>query len=140
MKQPPEAFCALRTNDPAIDAWAPIYFRNDDTGVRLGTFIRKHLCNSHKMAHGGVIAALADMAMGYAYALVCQRPQHGTLTGLVTSQIAVDYIAAVRLGAWLEFDTRVVFSGKTKGVVDCTATADGAIAARANAVFRSIAP
>ncbi len=134
----PEGFEPMPTHGPAVDAWRPLYLRKSGGTVLLATVVRDALCNSHKLAHGGVIAALADQAMGQAYAIAF-RAAHGELRGLLTLQMALDYIAAAEIGTWLQFEPRVVLNGKSRGIVDCLATADGMLVARAHAVFRPLA-
>ena len=134
----PDGFELATGHGPAVDAWEPIYLRRGNDGVQLGTLVRECFCNNHGIAHGGAIAALADMAMGHAYAAAF-RAGHGDLRGLLTLQIALDFIAGAAIGSWLQFDTRVVLSGKSRGIIDCVATADGALVARANSVFRPLA-
>ena len=120
----PDGFELTIGHGPAVDAWEPIYLRRGDDGVQLGTFVRECFCNNHGIAHGGAIAALADMAMGHAYAATF-RANLGELRGLLTLQMALDFIAGAAIGRWLQFDTRVVLCGKSRGIIDCVATADG---------------
>ena len=62
--------------------------------------------NGRHMAHGGLIAALADNAMG----LSCRaaaRAQGRDLTGLVTASLSLDYMSRVDLGKWLGEDYKI---------------------------------
>ena len=136
-REPPANFIPLVTNSPATDSFAPLYSKEEGSSVFVGTFVRRTLCNGHNNAHGGVIAALADYAMGYSYGVAFRR-LHGDIRGLVTSQLSIDYIAAAELGTWLQFNPRVVHTGKTRGVTDVLIFADDTLAARANAAFRPI--
>jgi uncharacterized protein (TIGR00369 family) len=63
--------------------------------------------------HGGVIAALADNAMG----LSCVA-SHGTAKGALTVGLSADYVATAKIGQWLKVDPRVVKVGRLLGFVD----------------------
>jgi acyl-coenzyme A thioesterase PaaI-like protein len=90
--------------------------------------------NSRGFVHGGLITALADNAMG----LSCAR-KLGITGGLVTVNLAVDFLGVALKGQWLEFDTVFVKPGKTLSFAQAFVTADGQPCARANAVFRVLA-
>lgn len=89
-------------------------------------------CNSRGLAHGGVIAALADNAMGLTYAAALTDT-----SGVVTLSLNVDYVAKGAVGAWLQVSPRLIRSGKLIGFVDALITADRLTIARANATFKN---
>jgi acyl-coenzyme A thioesterase PaaI-like protein len=134
---PPQDFIPVVTNSPATDAMAPLYSKSGPNAVFVGTFVRPSLCNGHGTAHGGVIAAIADFAMGLGYASDF-RALHGELRGLLTVQMAIDYIGPGALGTWLQFNPRVVYAGKTRGLIDALIFADDTLIARASAAFRPV--
>jgi uncharacterized protein (TIGR00369 family) len=103
------------------------------TGVfELGVVVAAAHTNSRGMLHGGVIATLADNAMG----LTLNLSRGGQLKGIVTTSLSVDYVGAAKLGQWLQITPRLVKAGRSSGVVDALITADGAVVARASANFR----
>ena len=61
---PPEGFAPHFRKSPVTDAWEPLYSRKQDGVVQIGLTIRAAHCNSRGLPHGGVIATLADNAMG----------------------------------------------------------------------------
>ena len=134
---PPEGFSTLTTNSPATDAWAPLYLKHDAEGVHIGTFVRPAMCNGHGTAHGGTIAALADYAMGLSYGLSF-REAFGNLRGVVTTQMALDYIGGAPLGSWLQIRPATIHTGRSRGFTDARIYADGVLAARATAAFRAL--
>lgn len=131
---PPDGFEQHFRTSPLTAPWEPIYSRKTETSVILGLHLRKEHCNSRGFAHGGLISALADNAMG----LSCGLALGGTR--LVTVSLTVDYLDSGRVGAWLEIEPTFVRAGKTICFAQAFVTADGAPIARANAVFRVIAP
>ena len=86
--------------------------------------------------HGGVIAALADNAMGLSYGLAA-RAAGIELTSAVTVSLTVDYAASGQVGQWLLIAPRIIKAGRNMGFVDALITADGAPIARASATFRA---
>jgi uncharacterized protein (TIGR00369 family) len=127
----PAGFSPHDRKSPVTDPWEPIYARKDDETVVLGLRVAAAHTNSRGFAHGGLISALADNAMG----LSCAR-RLGRLTGLVTVNLTVDFLSSAQIGQWLEFDTVFVKPGSTLCFAQAFVTADGQPCARANAVFR----
>jgi uncharacterized protein (TIGR00369 family) len=126
----------LHTRSSAVTKpWEPIYAGQRDGSFRLGLIIAEAHCNSRHMLHGGVIAALADNAMGLTLAYVS-----GRVGSVVTTSLAVDYFGLGKSGQWLEIAPRLVSAGKSSGIVDALVSADGTVVARANASFRILPP
>jgi acyl-coenzyme A thioesterase PaaI-like protein len=133
---PVPADFVLHTRSSAVTKpWEPIYARAGGTSYSLGLYIRDAHCNSRLMLHGGVIAALADNAMGLTLALAA-----GRVGSVVTTALSVDYFGAGKTGQWLEIAPRLVSAGTRSGIVDALVSADGVAIARANASFRILAP
>jgi uncharacterized protein (TIGR00369 family) len=130
----PTGFVVHTRSSAVTKPWEPIFARHVDGSFQLGLVIAKPHGNSRGMLHGGVIAALADNAMG----LTLGHALGGTIR-LVTTALSVDYFGAGTPGQWLEIAPRVVAMGKRTGIVDAMVTADGVAIARANATFR-VAP
>jgi len=85
------------------------------------------------LIHGGLIAALADNAMGLSCGL--------TLSGgarLVTVNLAVDFTGTAGIGQWLAIESEVIKTGGTLCFAQCRITADDAMIARANGTFRVV--
>ena len=132
---PPEGFAPHFRKSPVTDAWEPLFSRKLDGMVQIGTVIRQAHCNSRGLPHGGVIAALADNAMG----LSCGASLP-SVNGLVTVSLSVDYVGGAKLGQWLQVEPRVLRVGNSLAFADALITADGAVVARASASFRVLGP
>ena len=132
MKVIPDGFVLHTRSSAVTKPWEPIYAGQREGSFRLGLMIGAAHCNSRGMLHGGVIAALADNAMGLTlvYAAV------GT-TRFVTTALSLDYFGAGKVGQWFEIVPRVVAQGAKSGVADALVMADGVSIARANATFRA---
>lgn len=127
----PEGF-AIHTRSSAVTKpWEPIYARQTENALQLGLVIGEAHCNSRGFLHGGVIATLADNAMGLTLARAAESAQ-----GIVTTSLSLDYTGSGKLGQWLEIAPRLVTSSKSSGVVDAIISADSVTIARANATFR----
>ena len=130
MSEVPDGFHRHFRTSGLTDPWEPLYSRTTDDAVILGLIAAEPHANSRGFVHGGLIAALADNAMG----LSCGRRLENAL-GLVTVGMSIDYLASAKLGQWLEFTTNFVKAGKTLAFAQMLVTADGAPVARANATF-----
>jgi uncharacterized protein (TIGR00369 family) len=91
-------------------------------------------CNSRGNAHGGLISALADNAMGIA----CVAASVSQGGGAVTVQLSVDFVGSIDLGQWLEIMAAPTKLGRTLAFAEARITADGELVARATAVFRMV--
>jgi uncharacterized protein (TIGR00369 family) len=128
----PAGFALHARSSPATKPWEPIYASAEGGVFRLAVHIADAHCNSRGGLHGGVIATLADNAMGLTLSLA----HGGASGGIVTTTLSVDYVGAAKIGQWLTITPRLVKSGRRSGVVDALITADGETVARANASFR----
>jgi uncharacterized protein (TIGR00369 family) len=135
MPDAPDGFVPHFRKSPVTDPWEPLYSRRAGTGaIDIGAYLTAAHCNSRGMVHGGVIAALADNAMGLSYAAALPDTP-----GVVTLSLHVDFVATGKVGEWLQVSPRLIRSGKSIGVVDALISAAGIIIARANATFRNLA-
>jgi uncharacterized protein (TIGR00369 family) len=128
----PTGFVRHERRSPVTEPWEPIWARGSDSSVQLAVRVSSAHCNSRGFLHGGVIAALADNAMGLSLGRVLSG---GTA---VTVNLNVDYVCGARLGQWLQVEPRVVRAGGKLGFVDALITADGEVVARSNATFRLV--
>ena len=128
---PPQGFAPHFRKSPVTDPWEPLFSRRVDGTVQIGITLRDAHCNSRGLLHGGVIAALADNAMGSSCGAALP-----SLEGLVTVSLSVDYVGAAKIGQWLQVEPRVLKTDKSMGFADALITADGAVIARASATFR----
>lgn len=130
----PAGFERHDRSSPLTRPWEPIYRRLSTHAVVLALRVGEAHCNSRGFAHGGLISALADNAMG----LSCVRQLGGDAGSLVTVNLNVDFLGSAQLGQWLEVDTAFVKPGGTLCFAQAFVTADGQPCARANATFRVV--
>jgi len=121
----PEGFEPHFRQSPLTDPWEPLYSKRTERP-------RPHT-NARGLIHGGLIAALADNAMGYSCAHVM-----GGVSSLVTIGLAVDFIGAAEVGQWLAVESDVIKTGSTICFAQSLIKADDVVIARANATFRVV--
>ncbi len=119
---------------PVTDAWEPLYSKRTSEAVHIGLRLAPAHTNGRGFAHGGLIAALADNAMGLSCTQRLSSP-----AGFVTVGLSVDFVSVARVGQWLEFQPAIVKIGSTLCFAQCLITADGAVCSRANATFSVLA-
>jgi uncharacterized protein (TIGR00369 family) len=129
----PEGFEPHFRKSPLTDPWEPLYSKRTDKAVIIGLRLAKPHTNARGLIHGGLIAALADNAMGHS----CGQQMGGT-SSLVTIGLSVDFVGSAAIGQWLTVESDVIRTGSTICFAQSLVKADGAIIARANATFRVV--
>jgi uncharacterized protein (TIGR00369 family) len=129
----PEGFERHFRQSPLTDPWEPLYSKRTDKAVIIGLRLAKPHTNARGMIHGGLIAALADSAMGHS----CGHVMMGS-SSLVTIGLAVDFVGTAQVGQWLAVEPEVIKTGGTICFAQSFIKADGVVIARANATFRVV--
>jgi uncharacterized protein (TIGR00369 family) len=129
----PEGFELQSRRSPLTDPWEPIYTRQTPDAIILGLRLATAHTNARGFAHGGLIAALTDKAMGHS----CGRKIPGA-NSLVTVSMSIDFISSAQIGQWLTVETDVIKTGSTLCFAQCFVSADGITIARANGTFRVV--
>ena len=129
----PEGFEPHFRRSPLTDPWEPLYSKRTDLAVVIGLRLAKPHTNGRGLIHGGLIAALADNAMGYS----CAQRMGGTAS-LVTIGLAVDFVGSAKVGQWLTVESDVIRTGSTICFAQSLVKADDIVIARANATFRVV--
>lgn len=132
MSDIPEAFAPHFRKSPVTEPWEPLYSRWTEDGLTLGFRAGAAHCNARGLVHGGVIAALADNAMGLSYARAVQG------AGVVTVSLSLDYLDSGKAGDWIEIRCRLLKAGRSMGFVQALAHAEDQPIARASATFRNL--
>ena len=129
----PPGFEPRLRKSPLTDPWEPLYSRQTDKAVIIGLRLAKPHTNGRGLIHGGLIAALADAAMGHSCA-----HQMGGVSSLVTISLAVDFVGTAQIGQWLAIETDVIKTGSTICFAQSLVKADDVVIARANGTFRVV--
>src|SRR5262245_5726430 len=129
----PEGFEPHFRKSPFTDPWEPLYSRRTDKAVIIGLRLAKPHTNARGNVHGGLIATLADNAMGYS----CGQAIEWT-SSLATVTLSVDFIGIAQIGQWLTVEGDVIKAGRTICFAQSLVKADDKVIARANATFRVV--
>lgn len=126
----PEGFKPLFRTSPVLDLIGPIYYRGKGKDLVLGLRIERKHCNARGTVHGGILAALADVALGYTMAFATDPP-----TGLVTANLSLDFAGTAKVGDWLETIVDAQKQGSRLAFGNCFIAVGGERIVRASAVF-----
>jgi uncharacterized protein (TIGR00369 family) len=129
----PEGFEPHFRKSPLTDPWEPLYSKRTDKAVIIGLRLARPHTNARGLIHGGLIAALADNAMGHS----CGQQMGGT-SSLVTIGLSVDFVGSAAIGQWLTVESDVIRTGSTICFAQSLVKADDVTIARANATFRVV--
>ena len=116
--------------------WEPLYSRKLDDRIQMGLILAEPHCNSRGLVHGGLIAALADNAMGLSCVVALANAGRDAGKGLVTVSLGVDYVGSAKLGEWLLIDPEPVKVGGSIGFARALIRSQDKPVAMANATFK----
>lgn len=133
-QRPPEGFAPLFRTSPVIELIGPLYSKGTGQRLQIGFFIGEKHCNNRGTIHGGIVATVADIALGYA-ATTSQDPP---LTALTTS-LSIDFLGVACAGEWIWSDVEFQQVGKRIVFSNCYLRVGERNVARASASF-SIKP
>ena len=129
-QEPPAGFEAYSEPSPYLERIGPFFQRRACASVQFGVRIAEHHCNRRGMAHGGLVIALADIALGKTGEWLSQPP-----VSLLTASLTVDFYGAARRGDWLEAETDITRVGHQVVFSNCYLRVGDNIVARASGVF-----
>jgi acyl-coenzyme A thioesterase 13 len=129
MKRTPAGFRAMARLSPFNTLVGPLFSRKKrGKELSIGLRIDEKHTNSRGICHGGVLATLADLSLGYA--------MHVKSGGaFVTAHLSVDYAGAARVGDWIESEVEIQRMGSRLAFANCYLVADGRRIVRASAIF-----
>jgi acyl-coenzyme A thioesterase 13 len=126
----PEGYQPLFRTSPYVELIGPLYSRGEGAALQIGLRAERKHCNQRGTVHGGILATLADIALGYAMAFATTPPAN-----LVTANLSLDFAGAARDGDWLETRVDIQKQGSRLAFANCYITRDGERIVRASAVF-----
>ena len=129
----PQGFERYYRQSPLTDPWEPLYSKRTERAVIIGLRLARPHTNARGLIHGGLIATLADNAMGHSCA-----HRMGETSSLVTIGLSVDFVGTAQIGQWLTVEPDVIKTGSTICFAQSFIKADDVVIARANATFRVV--
>jgi len=107
----------------------PFYEKREGKAVSLGLLIEEKHTNSRGICHGGLLATMADLALGYACLAI------GGQTSFVTVSLTLDYAGSARPGDWVQSLAEVQKTGSRLAFANCYLVANEVRIVRASAIF-----
>jgi acyl-coenzyme A thioesterase 13 len=126
----PEGFVLIARVSPVTELIGPVYSRGTGLELELGLHAQPKHCNLRGNVHGGIMAVLADMALGYTLALSSEPP-----VSMVTANLSLDYSGSAQVGDWLTTRTDVQRKGGRLAFASCYIWARDQRIVRASGVF-----
>ncbi len=126
----PPGFEPLFRTSPVLDLIGPVYSSGAGGKRVLGLRAETKHCNSRGTVHGGILATLADVALGYTMAFASDPPGN-----LVTANLSLDFAGTARTGDWLEAHVDIQKQGSRLSFANCYLLVGGQRIVRASAVF-----
>jgi len=136
MRAIPEGFklAAPRNRpNPFNQMVGPFYEKREGEAVSLGLYIEEKHTNSRGICHGGLLATMADLALGYA--CLAEGKAAGGHTSFVTVSLTLDYAGSARPGDWVQSVAEVQKAGTRLAFANCYLEANRVRIVRASAIF-----
>jgi len=125
MSDVPPGFKLLPASSPFNELLGPLHEKRGEGSISLGLRVESKHSNSRGICHGGVLATLADLALGYG-----MMAKTGSRSGFVTAQLSIDYAGAAEIGDWIHSEVEVQRVGSR------LAFANGYLCVGANRILR----
>lgn len=127
---PPSGFTLLENRSEGEHYTGPYYQRETGSTFSLGFRVARRHLNRMENCHGGILATFADI-QGTA---ICR--QFGLPSGTPTISLSLDFVAPVRLGAWVEATPELVKLTGRLIFFQAMITADDTVALRVSGIYR----
>jgi acyl-coenzyme A thioesterase PaaI-like protein len=115
-EQVPEGFGPILRSSPVLDALGGFHSKGAGSALEIGLLVGERHCNSRGTVHGGVLATLADIGMGYL--MVFGHEPLGRSQGeyrnaqpaglpdapprrMTTASLNIDYTGSAKVGDWI---------------------------------------
>lgn len=125
----PPGFEAFASS-PFFAAVGPAWIRPRDVPPTVGIRIEPRHCNTGGTAHGGLLVALADLALGQGIRAVV-----GGSVRLVTAGLSVDFARTIAVGQWVQAQAEIQHRTRRVVFANCYLTSNGHRAVRASGIY-----
>jgi uncharacterized protein (TIGR00369 family) len=133
--QVPPGFERLQRGGPFVAALGPLYCRRDGGDVVIAMRIEQRHTNMRGIAHGGMLASLADCALSMGIALSCDDKH-----SVVTVNLSTDFVEAAHPGDWVEGHIDIQRIGQRFAFANCYLQVGDKRILRASGVFAVMKP
>jgi acyl-coenzyme A thioesterase 13 len=133
MSEVPEGFTQLVRTSPFNTLIGPVYTKGLGAELTLGMWAQAKHANMRGIVHGGVIATLVDIALGYSTAFSSDPPG-----SYVTAHLSIDYAGSAKVGDWLEARVDIQRRGARLAFANCFVWVEDTRIVHASAVFAAV--
>jgi uncharacterized protein (TIGR00369 family) len=126
----PTGFEPLFRTSPALELIGPLFSKGKGADLVIGLRVEAKHCNARGTVHGGILATLADVALGYTLSTATTPPAN-----LITANLTLDYAGSAKIGDWLETHVDIQKQGNRLAFANCYIMAGEQRMVRASAVF-----
>ena len=123
---------------PLTAPWEPLFAREALDVIQIALEIREAHCNGRGFAHGGLISALADNAMGLSAVTRARKVPGAENASAVTVSLTLDFIDTAKIGDCVEFLPSILKVGRTLAFAECRVVCGERLIARGSASFRMV--
>jgi acyl-coenzyme A thioesterase 13 len=131
----PAGFQPLFRTSPVLDLIGPLYSHGKGADLVIGMRVEAKHCNARGSIHGGILATLADVAIGYAMSTSTEPP-----TSAITTNLSLDYAGTAKVGDWVESRPDIHKVGTRLAFGNCYLCVGDERIVRASAVFLVTGP
>lgn len=127
----PEGFKEFQAAGGMFDLIGPIYARVADGEAQLGFRVEgKHL-NPVGICHGGMLATVVDVQLGFGSAVASKMRRF-----YPTINLNCDFLGPARPGQWVQGRTELIKATPRMVFANAVLTADGEVILRANGIMK----
>lgn len=129
----PEGFKPRRFGEGFIAVNGPLYVKKLEPGILLGFRVERRHCNPMGICHGGMMATFCDMLLPISAHYLSPDLARRFLP---TINLQVDYLAASKLGAWVQGEAELLRATRSMVFMQGVVRADGEPVARVSGIFK----
>jgi uncharacterized protein (TIGR00369 family) len=123
-------FTAAGFSPGFLDHGGPYWLRREGDRTRVAVRVADHHMNYRDMAHGGVLATLADVALSY-QAFASETPP----VPVSTITLTTNFLSPARLGDWIVAECAIDRIGKRTAYVSGRIVRGGEVLATMSGVY-----
>ena len=129
----PCGFGPIIIEEPFTARIGPLYTKEDETGYRVGFLADSSHLNIEGVVHGGMLATVADQAIGINVAR-----SSGERADVLTVHLSIDYIGPAYEGDWVEATTTLSKKDGRIRFGNCELRVGDRLVLKASAVFTAL--